>query len=134
MNQAESNPMKGKLLNVLLIVASLFGVLPDNYGSGLFFYEAEAKVVGEFFGANSPYVQTYMIFPLTAQLLLVGTLFQKEPSKLITYIALLGLAFIYVVISFLELVIFGPEYSLGSIPYAIAVFFAIRHYGKIELV
>ena len=79
--------MKFKILNFLLIVTSLIGYLEWSGDSKAFLFQAEADILYKLF--TNP---TSVILPLAGQLILLITLFQKEPSKILTYIGMFGLS------------------------------------------
>lgn len=93
--------MKSKMLNFLLIITSLLGYLEWSGNSHSFLFQAEAEIFSKVFTDPISVIHPFTILPLIGQLSLIFTLFQKTPSKKLTYfgIGCLGilLGFIFVI-------------------------------------
>ena len=76
--------MKGKILNALLIVSSLFGFLEWGRNYKMFLFQLEAEIVTKFFKDPISVLHPFTILPFLGQVILLITLFQKSPSKLLT--------------------------------------------------
>lgn len=85
--------MKAKILNLLLIITSLFGYLEWSGNNSSFLFQSEYDVLTKIFTEPKTAVHPFTIIPLAGQILLLVTLFQKKLSKILTYtgIACLGL-------------------------------------------
>jgi len=85
--------MKAKILNILLIITSLLGYLEWSGDSHSFLFQAEAEVFTKLFTYPASVLHPFTILPLLGQILLLVTVFQKVPSKRLTYwgIGCLGL-------------------------------------------
>ena len=92
--------MKLKLLNLGLLISSLFGYLEWGQGNHSFLFQAEVEVLRRLFSEPMSVVHPLTIIPFAGQLLLLVTLFQRKPAKLATIAAivclgiLLGLMFV----------------------------------------
>lgn len=84
--------MKFKILNFLLIVTSLIGYLEWSGDSKAFLFQAEADILYKLFTNPTSVIHPFILLPLAGQLILLITLFQKEPSKILTYIGMFGLS------------------------------------------
>ncbi len=122
--------MKAKILNFLLILTSLLGYLEWGGNSHMFLFQAEAEIFPKFLTDPLSVIHPFILLPLTGQLLLLMTLFQKKTGKLMTFIGigclgiLLGFMFIIGLISLNILIIFS------TIPYLTVAIFTIRHYKR----
>jgi hypothetical protein len=76
--------MKGKILNLLVILTSLIGFLQWGKGNSMFLFQAEAEVLSKLFVSPMDVIHPLIILPLLGQILLFFTLFQKEPNKFLT--------------------------------------------------
>lgn len=83
--------MKHKILNVLLVLTSLLGYLEWGGGNSMFLFQAEAQILSKIFTDPQSVLHPLTVLPMVGQLLLVITLFQKDPNKRLTYIAIGGL-------------------------------------------
>ncbi|MBK8620639.1 MAG: hypothetical protein IPN79_02495 [Saprospiraceae bacterium] len=93
--------MRIKILNVFVIVSSLFAYLEWGGGHESFLFESEWMVIGKLLSDPGSVLHPFIILPLTGQVLLVITLFQQFPSKklIIAGTIMLGilLGFIFIV-------------------------------------
>jgi hypothetical protein len=96
--------MKSKILNFLLILTSLLGYLEWS-NQHTFLFQAEWVVLSKLLTDPMAALHPLTVLPLVGQMLLIFTLFQKQPSKILTFIAigclglLLGFMFIIGLIS-----------------------------------
>lgn len=122
--------MKSKLLNILLIVTSLLGYLEWGGGNQVFLFKAEFDIIRKLLtdpaSANHPLI----ILPMLGQLLLLITLFQKNPLKLLVYSGIICLSLLLGFMFFIGII--GSNYKIACsiIPFIITVIFAVRHYRK----
>ncbi len=124
--------LKSKLLNFLLILTSLFGFLEWGGGNHLFLFQAEGEVMSKLISDPASVLHPLTILPMVGQILLLITLFQKKPGKILTYtgLACLGilLAFMFVV----GAISFNVKIMLSVIPFLVLAFITIRHYRSIK--
>ena len=69
---------------------------------------------------------------MLGQVILIVTLFQKKPSKLLTYISIGGLG---ILLAFMFVIgVMGLNYKIiiSAIPFIVIAVFSVRHYRKIE--
>ncbi len=85
--------MMAKIRNAGLIIFSLLGYLSWGGGNSTFLWEAEWVVISKLLTDPVAVLHPMTLLPMTGQLLLIGTLFQAKPGRLLTYagIACLGL-------------------------------------------
>ncbi len=120
--------MKSKILNLLVVLTSLVGFLEWGETNQLFLVQVEAEIILKLFKNPSSALHPFVILPLIAQLLLLFTLFQPKPNKILTFIGialltlLLGFMFIIGVISL------NIKIICSSIPFLITAVLTVRHY------
>ena len=90
--------MKSKIVNLLLIVTSLFGYLEWSGNNHLFLFQAEMEIISKIFKDPMSMLHPFIVLPLLGQIVLFITLFQKKPSKFWTY---LGMASIGILLFFM---------------------------------
>ncbi|MCF6130436.1 hypothetical protein L1S35_12190 [Flavobacterium sp. AS60] len=120
--------MKSKILNLLLILTSLLGFLEWGKTNHLFLFQAEAEIILKMFTNPSSVMHPFVLLPLFGQLLLLGTLFQQRPNRMLTFIGIASLAlllvFMFVIGALsLNLKIIGP-----TIPFLVTAVLTVRHY------
>lgn len=77
-----------RLLNCLLIISSLFGYLDWAKDQKHFVYELELEIISKLFSNPKSVLHPFTLIPFIGQILLLITIFQKEPNKKLTYLAI----------------------------------------------
>lgn len=122
--------MKGKILNFLAILTSLFGFLQWGKGNSMFLFQAEAEVISKLFISPVDVIHPLTILPLIGQVLLLVTIFQKEPSKIITLIGVCALGVLLGLMFVIGLIDLDIKALVSTIPFFITVFFVLRYHKK----
>lgn len=124
--------MKSKILNSLLIITSLFGYLEWSGSSRSFLFQAEGEIVSKLFTDPISTLHPFTILPLLGQVILLFTLFQKKPSKTMTYISIGGLGILLIFMFIIGLLSLNYKIIISTIPFLVVSILAIRHYRKIQ--
>lgn len=122
--------MKSKILNLGLILTSLFGYLEWGSGNHVFLFQAEWELLGKLFTNPASVVHPFTVLPLAGQLMLVFTLFQRTPGKGLT---LTGLACISILLVFMFIVgvmALSWKIVLSTLPFLLVGFWVVRHHLK----
>lgn len=92
--------MKGKILNSLLILTSLLGYLEWGKDMHTFLFYIEAELLSKSLIDPISVLHPLTVLPMIGQLLLLVSLFQKNPNKTLSYIGIaelgLLLGFIFI--------------------------------------
>ena len=92
----------------------------------------EGEILSKLFIDPISTLNPFVILPLIGQLILIATLFQKMPSKTLSYLSIgcLGilLAFMFVI----GLMSLNFKIIISTIPFIAVSIIVIRHYRKIE--
>jgi hypothetical protein len=119
-----------KILNALLILASFIGYLEWSGGNSGFLLQMELDIFKKASESLSSVAHPFVVLPLFGQLILLFTLFQKEPGKKITMVgaALLGL----IMLMFLLIGILGANFKMifAALPYMVIAFFVMKAHKK----
>ena len=118
--------MKHKLLNILLIVTSLFGYLEWGSHESSFLIEAEYNVIRGLLTDYASAAHPFTLIPLWGQIMLMITLFQKTPSRNLTYIGTGGIGLLLIFMLIVGLVSMNFRIAISTIPFLITAFFVIR--------
>ncbi len=127
MNFQLTDYAKGRVLIFLLILSSLIGFLEWGKESKRFLFQIEGEIISKLFIDPVSVLHPFTVLPLAGQLLLVITLFQKKPNKIMTLIGiggigvLLGLMFVIGVISLNLKILFS------TIPFLVLSLLTIRY-------
>lgn len=124
--------VKSKLLNALLILTSLFGFLEWGGGNHLFLFQAEGEVMSKLISDPASVLHPLTILPMVGQILLLITLFQKKPGKILTYIGLACLGILLAFMFVVGAISFNVKIMLSVIPFLVLAFITIRHYRSIK--
>jgi len=124
--------MKIKILNFLLIITSLIGYLEWGGDNHIFLFQGEAEVVYKLFTNPGSVIHPFILLPMIAQILLLITLFQKSPSKKLTYISISGLGLLMGFMFIIGLISLNFKIFLSTIPFLIVVLLTIRHLRELK--
>lgn len=124
--------MKSKLLNLLLLLTSLIGYMEWSGNNQSFLFQVEGEVLEKLFTNPMEVLHPLTILPLIGQVLLIITLFQKIPSKTLTYISIGGLGVLLVLLFAIGLMSLNYKISAAALPFIVTAVVAIRHYRKIK--
>jgi hypothetical protein len=122
--------MKGKILNVLLILTSLVGYLEWGRNNHLFLFQAELEIISKLITAPASVMHPFVLIPLVGQMLLLFTLLQQKPNRALTHI---GLACLGILLAFMFIIgIIGLNYKifLSSIPFILTAIYTVLYHKK----
>lgn len=122
--------MKGKILNLLLVITSLFGYLEWSGNNHSFLYEAESDLFTKLFSDPRSVLHPFILLPLLGQVLLLTTLFQKAPNKRMIYFSIGCLGLLLGFMLFIGLYTKNFRIVVSTIPFLVTALFAIRYYRK----
>lgn len=111
--------MKQKVLNLCLIVTSLFGYLEWGADNRIFLFQGEWEVLGKLVSDPVAAVHPFTLMPLFGQIVLLITLFQKEPSKIFTFIGLTCLSLLLLFMFLIGLLSLNFKILLSTIPFIV---------------
>lgn len=121
---------KTKILNLLVIISSLIGYLEWGKEQKLFLYQAEAEIITKIFIDPRSVLHPFIILPFVGQILLLITLFQTNPSKILTIISISSLGLL---LSFMFVIgILGENLKilLSTIPFLVISIYTLIHIRK----
>jgi hypothetical protein len=109
--------MHAKILNTLLVLSSLIGYLEWSGNNHLFIFEAESEIILKLFTDTNSIIHPLIILPITGQILLLLTLFQKKPNKIMTYISIATLGCLLYFMLFIGLISFNYKIIISTLPF-----------------
>lgn len=119
--------MKQKGLNLLLIGTSLLGYLEWSGNNHIFLFKAEAEMLLKLFTDPMSVLHPFTILPLVGQILLLFTVFQKTPSKALTYISISGLGLLLGFMFVIGIISLNLKILISTIPYIFVSILTIRY-------
>ena len=111
--------MKRRILNALLILTSLIGYLEWGTYQRMFLFQGEWEVLGKLISDPVSAAHPFTLLPLIGQILLLITLFQKEPGRLLTFIGLGCLSLLLVFMFLIGLLSLNCKILLSTIPFVV---------------
>jgi hypothetical protein len=121
---------KRKLLNLCLLLSSLVGYLEWGTDNRSFLGAMEWHILTKTEGLTDGLTHPFVIIPLLGQLLLIITLFQKTPSKVLTIAGLVCLSLILMFIFFIGLTGMNIKIALSAVPFIISGIAVIYNFRK----
>lgn len=109
--------MKAKILNFLLIITSLLGYLEWGGGNHIFLFKGETEIIYKLFTNPTSVLHPFILLPIIGQLLLLITLFQKTPSKTLTYISIAGLGLLLGFMCIIGIISMNVKIIASTIPF-----------------
>lgn len=122
--------MKSKFLNAFLIITSLFGYLEWSGNSQSFLFQAEAEIIYKIVTIPSSVIHPFILLPLIGQILLLITLFQKSPSKILTFISIFGLGLLLGFMFIIGIISLNFKIIISTVPFLLVVVLTIRNIKK----
>lgn len=109
--------MKSKILNLCLIITSLFGYLEWSNDSKCFLFEAEYDIIIKLLSHPISIIHPFTVLPIIGQITLLYTLFQKSPNKIMTYIGITGIGILLWFIFVIGLISQNYKIIISAIPF-----------------
>ena len=124
--------MKRKILNVLLIITSLIGYLEWSGDNSSFLFQAEAAIFSKLFSDPKSVLHPFTVIPFIGQLLLVITLFQKNPSRILTYTGIFALGFLMLFLFVIGIISMNLKIIASTIPFLVVSVVTLIHLRRIK--
>ncbi|TNE65202.1 MAG: hypothetical protein EP344_03115 [Bacteroidetes bacterium] len=120
--------MKSKFLNLGLILSSLIGYLKWGTDQSMFLFEGERDILVKLFTDPVSVLHPFVLLPLFGQVLLLVTLFQKEPGIRLTYIGMACIGILLLLIFLIGLMNIDHQILLSATPFLVLCIWTIRHH------
>jgi hypothetical protein len=113
-----------KLLNALLILTPLMGYM-EWADQHMFIYELEYDLLFNFREKQDAFLHPLILLPLIGQLVLIITLFQREPNKKLTFTGIALLSTIMVFLFFIGFIAKSPAIALYAAPFIVTAIITV---------
>lgn len=114
-------------LNVLLLVASLFGYLQWGENEAAFLWKMELDVFSNLYAIANPLV----FIPIAGQLFLLWSVFSKSPNKYPTYVGIGSIGLLFLFIFFAGIMAQKFWIVVSTLPFFALSILVIRSYQKL---
>lgn len=118
------------LLNLLLVITSLLGYLEWGKDESIFLLEGEILIISKLFTDFTSVIHPFILLPMAGQILLIVTLFQKSPSRLLTYLGLGSIGILLFIMFLIGLLSLNYKILFSTIPFLVTGFFVIMKNRK----
>lgn len=108
-----------KAINIGLLLASLIGFLEWGRQNSTFLFQAEWSLLSNAVTKSSAFLHPLVIVPLLRQLLLLFTIFQQKPSRVLSILGLLCLSIIMLFILFVGIISTNVKIVLSTLPFVL---------------
>ena len=122
--------MKRKILNGLAVLTSLFGYLEWGGDNSMFLFQGEWEVLRRLVTDPLSAAHPFTLVPLLGQVLLIMTLFQREPGRWLTYAGLACIGLLLLLVTFIGVIGLNYKMFLSTIPFIVTAIFAIKETKK----
>lgn len=122
--------MKSKILNLLLLISSLFGYLEWGKTNRLFLFQAEAEIILKAIDNPISMMHPFVLLPLFGQILLLITLFQSTPNRTLTFIGIGTLTILLGFMFVIGLMSLNGKIICSTIPFLVLTILTIRYHIK----
>lgn len=109
--------MKQKLLNLTLIATSLMAYLEWGHDGSEFLLTTELSIFSLLLTDPSKALHPFIVLPLLGQLLLIITLFQHKPGKMLTYTGMCCIGLLLLFICFIGFLALNIKIILSTLPF-----------------
>ena len=111
--------MKLKLLNLALIITSLFGYMEWGGNNHMFLFEAEAELLKKAIINPLDVLHPFTILPFIGQMLLIISLFYAKPSKYLIYTGMLCTGILMLLLFLIGILNLSLKMLACSLPFII---------------
>jgi hypothetical protein len=120
--------VRKKLLNLSLILTSLIGYLEWGQGQSVFLFQAEAEMFARALRDPGDVVHPFTLLPVLGQAMLVGTLFQTIPGRVLTYAGIAGIGLLLAFMFLIGLIALNGKIVASTAPFLALAVVTIREH------
>lgn len=122
--------MKTKVLIALCFLTSLIGYLEWGSDQSMFLFQSEWDILQKLFTDPMSVAHPFILLPLFGQVLLLLSIFQKKPHRLMVYLGLVGIGILLLFMFVIALISFNLKITLSTLPFLVFSFLTIKSFKK----
>ena len=119
-----------RFLNICLLLSFLIGYLEWGKGNHTFIFQAEFELFVKFKTNPISVLHPFTLMPFAGQVLLLITVFQRTPNRLMSLIGLGCLSIIMLFLFFIGAMGRNMNILISTLPFLLSGFFAIKYYRR----
>ena len=121
---------KAKMLNLCLVLTSLVGYLEWGTDKSMFLVQGEIEVLAKLFKDPMSVLHPFTLLPMVGQILLIVTLFQKQPGKWLTFLGMGCIGILLLLMFYIGWLEFNVKIILSTLPFLVTAVLVVRYYWK----
>ena len=119
-----------RLINIFLLLTFQIGYLHWGKDNSSFIFTSEAALLSKLNTHPEALLHPLILIPLCGQLLLLYTIFQKVPNRILTYIGLACLSILMLFLFFIGIITPSIRIAGSAIPFILSGIAAIWYHRK----
>jgi hypothetical protein len=119
-----------RFLNILLLCTVQLGYLEWGRGSTAFVYRVSLELVMSAVKKPGSFLHPIILVPLIGEILLLITIFQKTPGRILTLIGLCCLSVLMLLLFFIGAITHNGKILLSALPFIITGILVLRYNWK----
>ncbi len=119
-----------RLLNICLLLTFLMGYLEWGKEKSMFIFEGEADIFSRSLSDPGAFLHPFILVPLCGQIMLLVTVFQKRPGRILTLAGLACLSSIMLFLFFIGLITPSIKIAGFVIPFLVTGIFVLQYNRK----
>ena len=126
----DHSKITARVLNLLILIASLFGYMEWGTANSSFLFEAERVVLSKLLVEPLAVLHPFTLLPLAGQLLLLIGLFLPRPSRVLTFIGVGAIGLLMLLLFFIGIISLNIRIPLSVIPFLVLGVLSVRYHAK----
>lgn len=118
--------MNIKIYNLALILSGFIGYLEWGDHQSLFLIQGEWEILQKIISDPLSAAHPFVVLPMVGQFLLLITLFQKKPSRWLTWSGMAGIGILLLFMLFIGILGLNIKIAASTLPFLMVAFFTIR--------
>lgn len=119
-----------KLINILLLFTFQLGYLQWGNSNSSFIFMSEAALLSKAGSAPESFLHPIVLILLCGQLILLYTVFQKQPGRALSLTGLACLSVLMLFLLFIGIISFNIKIIGSTLPFIITGVLALRYHKK----
>ncbi len=122
--------IKSKILNIALVLSSLIGYLEWGDDNKSLLAQAEMEIIFKLFSDPRSILHPLILLPFFGQLILIFTLLQKKPGRMLTIAGILCIGILILLILIVGILSRNYKIVLSAMPFCVLSLFTIWYHCK----
>ncbi len=115
-----------KIINVIIILSSFIGYLEWGTNRHAYIFQVLFELFTKNIADTSSFLHPLILIPLAGLVMLLITIFQKKPKRVLSLIGLASLSTIMLLLLFIGIIDLNPKIIISTLPFVIAGVASLR--------